>query len=113
MERKNSKQEESSGFNKLMTIVEEIGFFHTPEGDCYATFEVDGHREVWPLDSKEFRNFVFSWFFEKYERPPGGQDFRDFMSILEHKAKKGKERKVYTRIARVGNSIYLDLCDKK
>jgi hypothetical protein len=89
-------------------------FFHTPEGDAYATVPVGDHRETHPLKSKGFRRWLVRAFFERYERPPGAQALQDALGLLEARAQfDGTERDVHVRVAEHGRAIYVDLANER
>jgi hypothetical protein len=84
--------------------------FHSPEGNAYATIDVDGHRETWPLKVRGFRRWLARLFYEEEGKAPGSQAIHDALGVLEGKALyDGPEYPVYTRLAGVNGNIYLDL----
>jgi len=84
--------------------------FHTPEGEAYATIEVDGHQETWLLKVKGFRRWLARLFYEEYGKTPGSQALQDALTVLEGIAVfAGDECPVYTRLAAHHDAIYLDL----
>jgi hypothetical protein len=87
-----------------------VKLFHTPEGDAYATIDVDGHQETWPLKVKGFRRWLARRFYEEEDKAPGAQAVQDALGVLEGKALyDGVELPVYTRLAEHNGAIYLDL----
>jgi hypothetical protein len=87
-----------------------VELFHTPEGDPYATIEVDGHKETWPLKVKGFRCWLARLFYQEEDKAPGAQAVQDALGVLEGKAVfDGDELPVYTRLAEHNGAIYLDL----
>jgi hypothetical protein len=86
-----------------------VELFRTPEGDAYATIAVDGHTETWPLKVRRFRRWLADLFNDEEDKVPGSQAVQDALVVLEGKALKGQELPVYTRLAEVHGTIYLDL----
>ena len=41
-----------------------VELFHTPEGEGYATMQIDGHKETWPLKVKGFRRLLARLFYQ-------------------------------------------------
>ena len=41
----------------LIELAGEADLFHAPDGTGYADFNVEGHRETWPIRSKGFRRW--------------------------------------------------------
>jgi hypothetical protein len=97
---------------RLVTLATNAGveFFHTPEGDPYASIKIDGHTETWPLKVKGFRRWLARLFYEAEDTTPGTQAVQDALGVLEGKAlRDGPECPVYTRLAEHNGAIYLDL----
>jgi hypothetical protein len=42
--------------------------FHTPDGIAYADLIIAGHRETWPVRSKQFRNAYVRYMRLQFER---------------------------------------------
>lgn len=103
-----AEPEKKSKAQVLIELAGEAQLFHTPDGNTYATFQVDGHKETWPLRSKGFKRWLLRRFYQK-EGKPGGQALEDALATLEAKAHfDGPELPVYTRVAG-SETIYLDL----
>src|SRR5262245_60411988 len=84
--------------------------FHSAEGDAYATIDVEGHQETWLLKVRGFRRWLARLFYEEMRKAPGSQAVQDALAVLEGKALyDGPEYPVYTRLAAVNGTIYLDL----
>jgi hypothetical protein len=101
---------------RLVTLATHMGveLFHTPEGDAYATIEVDGHKETWPLKVRGFRRWLARLFYEQEDKTPGAQAVQDALGVLEGQALyDGPERPVYTRLAAWNDLIYLDLANER
>jgi hypothetical protein len=43
-----------------------VELFHTPEGEGYATMQIDGHKETWPLKVKGFRRLLARLFYSGF-----------------------------------------------
>ena len=87
-----------------------VELFHSPEGEAYATTDVEGHRETWLLKTKGFRRWLARLFYEEQHKAPGSQAIQDALGVLEGKALyDGAELPVYTRLAEHNGAIYLDL----
>jgi len=58
----------------LVSIAKSGGqFFHTPEGDAYASVRVNGHTENWPVRSEGFKDWLIHSFYDQCSRPPGSR----------------------------------------
>jgi hypothetical protein len=107
-----SEERKPTQAEQLIGCATEAEFFHTSEGDSYATMPVDDHRETHLIKSKGFRRWLVRAYFEKYERPPGAQALQDALGFLEARAQfDGAEREVYVQVAEHADAIYIDLAN--
>ncbi|BDG61532.1 hypothetical protein [Caldinitratiruptor microaerophilus] len=107
-------EERRSQASTLVELAERAGveLWHTPDGDGFGTFEINGHRENWPLGSRAFRRWLARRFYEEHGKAPGSQALQDAINVLEGRAQfDGPEHPVYVRIAQHGGNVYLDLAD--
>jgi hypothetical protein len=89
-------------------------FFHSPEGEAFASLPVGEHREVWPLKSRGCRRWLTRAFYRKLGKPPGAQAMQDALALLEAKAQfDSPTNQTFTRIAPCGDGIYIDLCNER
>jgi len=86
-------------------------FFHA-EGRAYASFDVNGHRETWPIRRKVFRQWVAHQFYVTHKKIPGNQALQDAINVLEGKAIfEGMERQVFVRVGGNDAEIFLDMAN--
>lgn len=99
----------------LMGYGGEGELFHAPDGTAFATVEVDGHRETWPLKSRRYRQWLLRRFYVERGRAPSAQAMTDALNTLEARAIfDGPEAIVHTRVARHGDRVvYVDLCNAR
>ncbi len=113
-----------SGLNVTQALVRlgsEAELFHDPEGESYATIEVDGHRETWSMRSRGFRNWIRYRYHtvqkEKGEESPDAPRasvLNDALAQLEAKSQfDGPEHFVHVRVAEHDGAYYLDLADEE
>lgn len=87
--------------------------FHAPDSVAYATLDMDGHAETWPIRSKRFRSWLARAFYDDEERAPGAQALQDALAVLEGEAIFAGEREpVAVRVAGLGDTVYVDLGDE-
>ncbi|MDP9359486.1 MAG: bifunctional DNA primase/polymerase, partial [Chloroflexota bacterium] len=92
---------------------EGIELFHDAQGEPFASFVVDGHRETWPLRSKTVRHYLARLFFLSRGRAPGSQALQDALQVLDGEARfAGAEHPVAVRLADHAGTLYLDLGDR-
>jgi hypothetical protein len=95
---------------RLLSLAASAEFFHTPDGEPYATIPVDDHLENWPLKSKRFRQSLLRRYYDETQSAPKTQAVQEALAILESKAIfAGPEHSVFVRLAESDGHIYLDL----
>ena len=108
-------QAEARGISQateLVALAADAELFHSPDGDAFATIEVEGHDETWPLRTKAFRRWLARLFYDEQDKAPGTQALQDAITVLEGKALfDGPEYRVFTRLAEYEGAIYLDLAN--
>ena len=112
---KNDEQEDKKDTQAqfLIKLAGIADFFHDPDGNTYATFPVNTHRETWPIHAKGFRRWLGRMFYQAEGKPPSAQAMQDALGILDAKAVyDGKEYQIFTRIAEAGERIYIDLANE-
>ncbi|MFC1580019.1 hypothetical protein ACFL4N_03815 [Thermodesulfobacteriota bacterium] len=100
----------------LMQIAEEkMELFKTREGQVYAEFEVDGHRELWNVESRDFRKYWSGEFFDREGKGPNAAAIADTLTVLQGQALFGgrPEIEVHLRIAKHEGVVYIDLVNDK
>jgi len=101
-----------SAATKLTEIAKDNELWHTPDGEAYATVEVDGHWEHWPVRSKGFKRWLVRDFYLREGKPPGAQAVNDALLVIEGKAyHDGEEHSAHVRVAGHEDGIYIDLCN--
>ena len=87
-----------------------LELFHTPSKEPYATIDVNGHRETWPLRSKEFRSLLERELYRANGKMPSDKKVRDTLRTMEGQALfDGPELPVHFRVAEHDEAIYIDL----
>ncbi len=107
-----NKQRPHSQATELVKLAEDAELWHTPDGDAWASFPVNGHREHANIRTKQFRRWLVRKFYEKHSASPGAQAIQDAIGTLEGKAfHNGQEHPVYLRIAEHDGAVYVDLAN--
>ena len=87
--------------------------FHDPTGAAYADLAIDGHRETWPIRSRQFRHWLRRRYYEETGSAASAETIRSALDLLEARAQfDAPERTVHTRVAEHNGDTYLDLADK-
>ena len=95
--------------DKLQSLLRDLELIHGDDGTPYAEFEVDGRKRLCPVDSSASHSILQDRFFEKYNSLPDKKALEPVISRLCFLAKKKERTKVFTRIARDGDSVVIDL----
>ena len=105
---------------RLVGYGSEAELFHDPEGEPYATVEVNGHYETWPLKSRGYKNWLRHTYYVAQKEDgaegnlgaPRTQALNDALAQLEAKCQfEGSEHEVHVRVAQKEGAIYIDLAD--
>ncbi len=98
--------------DRLYLIGLEADIFLDQNGIAWATFQQGDHYETRQLRKKSFR----AWLSDTYKEREGKvltniQARESAIDALEGEARKKPKQKIYTRIAHIGDKIYLDLAN--
>jgi hypothetical protein len=98
----------------LVAISQLAAVFRAADGDtAFATFEINRHRETWPVRSKGFRRWLVGEFYKVEQKPPGGQAVADALGVIEARAQyAGVVHPVHVRVAGDDDTIYIDLVNE-
>lgn len=114
--RRRDGSEDGGGAPPQRNMLVEAGgaaeLWHSPEREPYATMPMDGHRENWPVRSKDFRRWLAGVYYDAHGGVSGGQAMEDALRVFEMKALRGQQHKTFTRIGTADGAIYLDLGDQ-
>jgi hypothetical protein len=107
------KQPSAATLMYRLAAERKIELFHTADRKAYAVVPMKEHKEVWPLDSNDFKTWLADEFMEEYERTARNGDIKDVVNSLTGRARKiGQEKKVYLRAAKDKKTICIFLADK-
>jgi hypothetical protein len=96
---------------KHMMLSEEL--FHTVGGVAYADFITGGHRESWPIRSKQFRIWLRRCYYQATGAAASSAAIAAALDLLEARAQfDAPERTVNIRVAEHADCVYLDLADE-
>ena len=102
----------SSHATQLVRLMIKNGaeLFHAPDGRAYATVPVGSHRETMNLAGSAAREYLAREYFRVKKNAVSAAAIKDALTILSGSALlHGAERVVYTRIARLDQTIWIDL----
>lgn len=97
----------------LLEMAADIDLFVSTDGTAFGTFAANGHRETWPVNSRQFKSWLRHQFYDACGNTPNSQALLDVIGTLEGRAQfgSGPPRDVYVRFAPYDGKIYFDLGD--
>ena len=99
--------------DSLLAVAEGAELWHTRTRTAYASIEVNGHKEHWPVDSVAFKQWMAGRFYEVTKGAPTGQMLADALRVLEVRAiQEGACNTPHMRTAWQEGASWLDLCDE-
>ena len=86
--------------------------FHDSQDRAFARIEMNGHTEVWPIESNKFRKLLASRYYRRTGRVINRNSLSDVITMLAGRAlHDSPEEPVFLRVAPHGENILIDLCD--
>jgi putative DNA primase/helicase len=109
----------ASGKSSPATVAVELAekahvvLFHDEGGNCYGTFELDGHAETHPITSRSFRGWLGRLYYADRKTALPAAAVADAIALLSAKATYdvADPVEVHLRVARDLNRIVVDLGD--
>jgi hypothetical protein len=97
----------------LIELASSAKLFHDRNDVGYARFDVNGHKENWPIRSKGFKRWLARAFYEDTQSAPSSEAMSSAMGVLEARAQfDAPEHDVRVRVAGYDGRIYIDLVDQ-
>lgn len=98
---------------KIIDDDKETVLFHDELGEPFIRLNVGGHKEIWRFKSKQFRRWISSIFWNKYQRPLNTDALNNALNVLEGRACfECEEFRLSNRVAILDNVVWYDLADK-
>lgn len=93
---------------------EVIEIFRTPQDEVYAMVPENERKRPLAVSSKAFKTYALRLFERKYSSPPRGGALIDAINLVEACGHDSKcaVRAVHSRVARLGERIFIDLGDE-
>jgi hypothetical protein len=97
----------------LIELASSAELFHDRGDVGYARFDVNGHKENWPIRSKGFKRWLVRAYYESTQGAPSSEAMTAAVGVLEARAQfDAPEHDVNVRVAGHEGSIYIDLADE-
>jgi len=119
-EKKTQERQEQVGdqqkVSPVQSLIEDllgvVQLFHTPNRVAYCTVNVGDRFENHPIESEGFAMILARQFYLTHGAGPKKRDLKEIQDQLSWMALfDGAESPIYTRYAKVGNAIFIDLCN--
>ena len=109
------EQKRESTANKLIRLaLAEAFLFHDELQDGYASIPINNHREIWPIKSKFFKQWLRRRYYELTKKSPNSEAMRQALDLIEAKAVfDGQQVKLNLRVAKHDNAFWYDLANEK
>lgn len=96
----------------LVELCDGIELFHDADSACYAIIQKPEHKEVWPIQSRSFKNWLSHEFFGLTGLGARGASILDALATVEARAQhQAGQREVFQRVAWLGDRVVIDLAD--
>jgi hypothetical protein len=97
----------------VIELASSVELFHDRDDVGYARFDVNGHKDNWPIRSKGFKRWLARGFYESTQSAPSSEGVQAALGVLEARAQfDAPEHEVHVRVAGCDNCIYVDLADQ-
>jgi hypothetical protein len=101
-----------SAATRLLRFADEFAFFHDPQDRPFTRLEIDGHIEIWPVESNTFRKLLAWTHYQRTGKAVNRNALADAITTLAGLAcYDSPEEPVFLRVAPHGENILIDLCD--
>jgi hypothetical protein len=107
-----NKSVRGSAATRLVRLADNFAFFHDPQDRPFVRLEINGHMEVWPVESSKFRKLLARTFYKHTGRAINRNAIADAITTLAGRAcHDSPEESVFLRVAPQSENILIDLCD--
>ncbi len=108
------KETESQIIIKLVKQNDAL-LFHDTANNVYAAITVDGHKEVWSLESKDFSMWLNGLYYNSLGKPPRKDGISQAVAVLSAEARFGNKEAIplSNRVAKIDNTFWYSLSNSK
>jgi hypothetical protein len=111
-EQDNQNPKKNSAATRLVKLADEFTFIHDQQSRPFVRLDINGHREVWPVNSIQFRNLLARTFYTRTRTAINRNALSDAIATLAGRACfDGPEEPACLRVASNGQNILIDLGD--
>jgi hypothetical protein len=106
--------EPESQADRLIRLAAGVTWFHDAAGRSFAATTVDGHLEVYPVESTAMRRWLRHLYYQHCGRTPSADALREAIGHFDAFATyHGKAEETYVRVAARDGAIFVDLGDAR
>ena len=109
------KTQIQSAAHSILELAKKSKPFLSDKNVPHTIIYVNGHQETWPIESKEFKNWLRQKYYEDAGTAPKENEIteaiRQFGAYTIYE--KPHKQPVYQRVASHNGNMYLDLCNEK
>lgn len=98
----------------LVALATQHYLFHDSVGDSFAQFRNLDHHEIWPVQSRTYKEYLGYQFYTQYAKVPNSQAMNEALTTISGIAKfTGPTRDLKLRAAWHNGALWYDLSDAK
>ncbi|MCP4006334.1 MAG: toprim domain-containing protein [bacterium] len=95
-------------------LQEDIELFHDQFDMAWARINVDGRAETWKCRSRQFKEWLARLFWMQDHKAVSRDVVSSALNVLQAEARfDGERHHLYNRVARCGDDLWYDLCDRQ
>ena len=99
--------------DRLVNIATSDELFHDEVGTPFAAVSIDGHREIWPVGSRRYRQLLSRNLYEEEGRVANGSALADAIGVVSGIARfDGLQHRLGNRVVWHEGAIWYDLADE-
>lgn len=109
-----AKEKDKPNQNKnVIELLQQNDLFCSIDDGCaYIEFKNNNHDEIWSLDSAQAGRIIKEFYYEKTDSVPDDAYVKKIVAVLKIKANKNHKQKVFYRVGKLGDKIYIDIADQ-
>jgi len=103
-----------SAATQLVEFANAFAFFHDPRDRPFVRMQINGHIEVWPVESSRFRKLLARLYYKHTRKAINRNALADAITTLAGRAcHDSPEEPVFLRVAPHRENILIDICDER
>ncbi len=103
-----------SASDELVQLVKDkVYLFHDENREAFVSYQIDGHREIWPVNSRSFELWLTREYYRDTQQSPTVEALKQTKSLMEAIALfDGPEHRLHLRVAKHDGEIWYDLANE-